>query len=70
MHKIMLTLPFSESMQIFKWNFANTVAVCHILQEAQGPRLAHLSDMVTTDIQMLCNIFTIYHIATNERIII
>ena len=50
MHKIMLTLPFSESMQIFKWNFANTEAVCHILQEAQWPRFAHLSDMATADI--------------------
>ena len=59
MHKIMLTLPFSESMQIFKWNFANTEAVCHILQGAQGPGFAHLSDMATADIQMLCNIFPI-----------
>ena len=28
----MLTLPFSESTQEFKWNFANTVTVCHILK--------------------------------------
>ena len=26
----MLTLPFFESTQIFKWNFANTVTVCYI----------------------------------------
>ena len=46
-------------MQIFKWNFANTVAVCHILQEAPGAWLAHLSDIATADIQMLCNIFPV-----------
>ena len=28
----MLTLPFSESTQVFKWNFANTAMVCHILK--------------------------------------
>ena len=28
----MLTLPFSESTQVFKWNFANSVIVCHILK--------------------------------------
>ena len=28
-------------------------------QEAHGPRLAHLSDTATADMQMLCNIFPI-----------
>ena len=28
-------------------------------QEAHGPRVAHLSDTVTADMQMLCNIFPI-----------
>ena len=28
----MLNLPFSESTQVFKWNFANTVTVRHILK--------------------------------------
>ena len=28
-------------------------------QEAHGPRLAHLSDIGTADMQMLCNIFPI-----------
>ena len=28
-------------------------------QEAHGPRFAHLSDIVTADMQMLCNIFPI-----------
>ena len=28
-------------------------------QEAHGPRLAHLSDIATADMQMLCNIFPI-----------
>ena len=28
-------------------------------QEAQGPRFAHLSDIATADMQMLCNIFPI-----------
>ena len=30
-----------------------------VQQEAHGPRLAHLSDIATADIQMLCNIFPI-----------
>ena len=29
------------------------------LQEAHGPRVAHLSDIATADTQMLCNIFPI-----------
>ena len=28
-------------------------------QEALGPRFAHLSDIATADMQMLCNIFPI-----------
>ena len=28
-------------------------------QEAHGPRVAHLSDIATADIQMLCNIFPV-----------
>ena len=28
-------------------------------QEAHGPRFAHLSDIATADMQMLCNIFQI-----------
>ena len=28
-------------------------------QEAHGPRVAHLSDTATADMQMLCNIFQI-----------
>ena len=28
-------------------------------QEAYGPRLAHLSEIATADMQMLCNIFPI-----------
>ena len=28
-------------------------------QEAHGPRFAHLSDIATADMQMLCNIFRI-----------
>ena len=30
-----------------------------IKQEAHGPRFAHLSDIATADMQMLCNIFPI-----------
>ena len=30
-----------------------------IKQEAHGPQLAHLSDITTADMQMLCNIFPI-----------
>ena len=29
------------------------------IQEARGPRVAHLSDIATADMQMLCNIFPI-----------
>ena len=29
------------------------------VQEAHGPRVAHLSDIATADMQMLCNIFPI-----------
>ena len=29
------------------------------IQEAHGPRVAHLSDIATADMQMLCNIFPI-----------
>ena len=28
-------------------------------QEANGPRVAHLSDIATADMQMLCNIFPV-----------
>ena len=31
----------------------------NIKQEAHGPRFAHLSDIATADMQMLCNIFPI-----------
>ena len=31
----------------------------HLKQEAHGPRVAHLSDIATADMQMLCNIFPI-----------
>ena len=31
----------------------------HLKQVAHGPRLAHLSDTATADMQMLCNIFPI-----------
>ena len=30
-------------------------------QEAHGPRVAHLSDIATADMQMLCNIFFPVH---------
>ena len=31
----------------------------HYKQEAHGPRFAHLSDIATADMQMLCNIYPI-----------
>ena len=37
-------------------------------QEAHGPRVAHLSDIATADMQMLCNIFSSPVIAANEKI--
>ena len=39
-----------------------------VKQEAHGPRVAHLSDIATADMQMLCNIFPI--LSTNEKIIL
>ena len=40
--------------------FRNFIADSALVeQEAHGPRLAHLSDTVTADMQMLCNIFPI-----------
>ena len=36
-------------------------------QEAQGPRLAHLSDIATADMQMLCNIFPILLLQLMKR---
>ena len=39
-------IPFSKSVRIIK-------------QEAHGPRFAHLSDIATADMQMLCNTFPI-----------
>ena len=38
-------------------------------QEAYGPRLTHLRDIATADMQMLCNIFSNPFIATNKKII-
>ena len=31
-------------------------------QEAHGPRLTHMSDIATADIQMLCNIFLVLYL--------
>ena len=37
------------------------------IQEAQGPRVAHLSDIATEDMQMLCNIFPILSLQLMKR---
>ena len=36
-------------------------------QEAHGPRVAHLSDIATADMQMLCNIFPILPLQLMKR---
>ena len=36
-------------------------------QEAHGPRVAHLSDIATADMQMLCNIFPILSLQLMKR---
>ena len=47
------------------WSYASTHRACFgekktkKKQEAHGPRVAHLSDIATADMQMLCNIFPI-----------
>ena len=40
---------------------SNTIVLRLIIckQEAHGPQFAHLSDIATADMQMLCNIFPI-----------
>ena len=35
------------------------IIIIIIKQEAHGPRFAHLSDIATADMQMLCNIYPI-----------
>ena len=41
-----------------KWN-RNEWEETEEIQEAHGPRFAHLSDIATADMQMLCNIFPV-----------
>ena len=36
-------------------------------QEAHGPRVAHLSDIATADMQVLCNIFLILSLQLMKR---
>ena len=38
-----------------------------MIQEANGPQLAHLSEIVTADMQMLCNIFSILSLQLMKR---
>ena len=37
----------------------NITGAFNFKQEAHGPQVAHLSDIATADMQMLCNIFPI-----------
>ena len=37
-------------------------------KEAHGPRVAHLSDIATADMQMLCNIFPILSLQLMKRL--
>ena len=37
----------------------NIYNMVYTIQEAHGPRFAHLSDIATADMQMLCNIYPI-----------
>ena len=39
----------------------------YCIQEAHGPRVAHLSDIATADMQMLCNIFPILSLQLMKR---
>ena len=49
-----------QNVQIIE-NLHNDFYVTYLIlgQEAHGPRVAHLSDIATADLQMLCNIFPI-----------
>ena len=44
---------------ILKWIQLFLIFKVFYIQEAHGPRVAHLSDIATADMQMLCNIFPI-----------
>ena len=49
----MLTLPFSESTEEFKWNFANTITVCHIIKWQYTLSFRYLSVFLSFPNQML-----------------
>ena len=61
-------LKFGKNIDFFAEK--NVSSFCIEKQEAHGPRLAHLSNIATADMQMLCNIFPNPIIATNAKIII
>ena len=49
--------PCGWTFALFKYPLS---LLAHLLQqEAHGPRVAHLSDIATADMQMLCNIFPV-----------
>ena len=51
-----VTMPYmASSAYLFKSDLQNFYKE----QEAHGPRFAHLSDIATADMQMLCNIFPV-----------
>ena len=47
------------SLSTLRINFFQGDSLLKKKQEAHGPRVAHLSDIATADMQMLCNIFPI-----------
>ena len=48
-----------KSLKTVKFNCEHIKLNWKYIQEAHGPRVAHLSDIATADMQMLCNIFPI-----------
>ena len=57
------TYVFVEKPEFQELDVLHVLRANHLIgkqkQEAHRPRLAHLSDIITADMQMLCNIFPI-----------
>ena len=62
-YDVVYTAPCCEQQMMWKKYPGLVIFVPHAMkkkkQEAHGPRVAHLSDIATADMQMLCNIFPI-----------
>ena len=53
------TVRYNMVLDITRFKDGSQKRIDYIEQETHRPRLAHLSDTATADMQMLCNIFPI-----------